>query len=249
MKENKYDDISFFSKYSGIDRSVRGLEAAGEWQTLERLLPDFKDKRVLDLGCGFGWHCEYAAKKGAAAVTGIDISEKMLEVANRRKTSDIITYLKEPIEDINFNRDSFDIVISSLALHYINSFEDICKKVFNLLTKGGYFVFSAEHPVFTAQGPQDWHYGANGMPAHWPVDRYFEEGSRDSVFLGEQIIKYHRTLTTYFSVLVSAGFTITDMAEPVPPSNLLREYPQFLNELRRPMMLIISSRKCCKFCS
>lgn len=58
-----------------MDRSVKGLAGAGEWKTLERMLPDFHGKRVLDLGCGFGWHCRYAAEHGAASVTGVDISK------------------------------------------------------------------------------------------------------------------------------------------------------------------------------
>ena len=29
---------------------------AGEWHVLKTILPDFTGKRVLDLGCGFGWH-------------------------------------------------------------------------------------------------------------------------------------------------------------------------------------------------
>ena len=51
MKENKYDDNIFFQKYSQMSRSQQGLAGAGEWETLRKLLPDFKDKRVLDLGC------------------------------------------------------------------------------------------------------------------------------------------------------------------------------------------------------
>ena len=54
MKENKYDDNIFFQKYSQMSRSQQGLAGAGEWETLRKLLPDFKDKRVLDLGCGYG---------------------------------------------------------------------------------------------------------------------------------------------------------------------------------------------------
>lgn len=81
MKQNKYDDNVFFQKYSQMDRSVKGLEGAGEWKTLERLLPDFHDKHVLDLGCGFGWHCRYAAEHGAASVLGVDISAKMIAKA------------------------------------------------------------------------------------------------------------------------------------------------------------------------
>ena len=53
MKENKYDDAAFFEKYSRMPRSREGLAAAGEWHALRKMFPDFKDRRVLDLGCGF----------------------------------------------------------------------------------------------------------------------------------------------------------------------------------------------------
>ena len=66
MKENKYDDPQFFEKYSHMARSEQGLEGAGEWYALQKMLPDFSGKRVLDLGCGYGWHCRYAARQGAA---------------------------------------------------------------------------------------------------------------------------------------------------------------------------------------
>lgn len=78
MKENKYDDNIFFQKYSQMSRSQQGLAGAGEWETLRKLLPDFKDKRVLDLGCGYGWHCIYAMEHGASSVVGVDISHNLL---------------------------------------------------------------------------------------------------------------------------------------------------------------------------
>ena len=71
MKENNYDNPGFFSQYRRFPRSVEGLSAAGEWHALQKLFPDFSGKRVLDLGCGFGWHCRYAADHGAAAVIGL----------------------------------------------------------------------------------------------------------------------------------------------------------------------------------
>ena len=51
MKENKYDEQKFFMKYSEMERSKKGLQGAGEWTELQKILPDFKDKKVLDLGC------------------------------------------------------------------------------------------------------------------------------------------------------------------------------------------------------
>ena len=48
MKENRYDDPLFFEKYSQMSRSRLGLAGAGEWEDLQKLLPDFAGKQVLD---------------------------------------------------------------------------------------------------------------------------------------------------------------------------------------------------------
>lgn len=243
MKENKYDDPQFFEQYSQMQRSVKGLEGAGEWHVLQKMLPDFIGKRVLDLGCGFGWHCRYAIEQGAAAVTGIDISEKMLQEARRLTDSPNVEYIQMPVEDIDYPTGSFDVVISSLAFHYIESFDTIFRKVSHCLSAGGDFVFSAEHPVFTAYGTQDWYYDKEGKRLHWPVDNYFREGTRKASFLGEDVMKYHKTVTTYISELLGSGFQITGFSEPEPDERLLQENPEYGDELRRPIFLIISAKK------
>lgn len=243
LKENKYDDEKFFNQYKKMARSTGGLEAAGEWHEFRKMMPDFQGKRVLDLGCGFGWHCRYAADNGAKAVTGIDISEKMLEKAKEMTESPVIEYILMPVEEVDYPSESFDAVLSSLTFHYIDSFRNMCKKIYNFLTDGGYFVFSVEHPIFTAYGTQDWYYGKNEERLHWPVDRYFSEGLRKANFLGEEVMKYHKTLTTYINDLIWAGFEITGFMEPKPEESMLRDIPEMQDELRRPMMLLISAKK------
>ncbi|WP_455587808.1 class I SAM-dependent methyltransferase [Bacteroides sp.] len=243
MKENKYDDEKFFDEYSRMSRSVNGLKGAGEWHALKTMLPDFKGKRLLDLGCGFGWHCRYAIEQGATFALGIDISRNMIEGAKERNASPLIEYRCMAIEDYDFVPESYDIVISSLAFHYLESFDDICNKVYTCLTKGGTFVFSVEHPVFTAYGTQDWYYDEKRQPMHWPVDNYFTEGKRKAVFLGEEVTKYHKTLTTYVNGLIQAGFNITGLIEPEPDRELFGVIPGMEDELRRPMMLLISADK------
>ncbi len=242
-KENKYDDEAFFKSYSEMPRSVEGLQAAGEWHELKKLLPDFAGKRVLDLGCGFGWHCRYAAEQGATSVVGLDISQKMLEEAKKKTPQANISYVRMALEDIDFPADSFDIVLSSLALHYVESFPLVVAGVKRCLTKGGDFVFSVEHPIFTAEGKQDWEYAADGEILHWPVDRYFTEGRREAVFLGEKVTKYHKTLTTYVNALLQDGFELLSLVEPRPEEGLLNVVPGMREELRRPMMLLVAARK------
>lgn len=243
MKENKYDDETFFEKYSRMARSQEGLKGAGEWRTLQAMLPDFQGKRVLDLGCGYGWHCRYAAEHGAASVLGVDISHKMLEEAQIRNSAPQISYRCAALEDLEYPPQAYDVVISSLTFHYIQDFSLICYKVYQTLTDGGHFVFSVEHPVFTAYGNQDWHRDEQGNAMHWPVDNYYVEGKREAVFLGEPVVKYHRTLTTYINDLTAAGFSIVDLKEPQPDQEMLDTIPGMKDELRRPMMLIISAVK------
>ena len=89
---NQYDDPEFFNEYAKMSRSRFGLEGAGEWHQLEPLFPELCNKLVLDLGCGYGWHCKYAAEQGADAVFGIDKSARMIEEAKRRNSDDTIEY-------------------------------------------------------------------------------------------------------------------------------------------------------------
>ncbi|MFT4416339.1 class I SAM-dependent methyltransferase [Fredinandcohnia humi] len=243
MKQNKYDDINFFSAYEKMPRSVKGLEGAGEWYVLKELIPELRNKSVLDLGCGFGWHCRYAREQQASSVIGVDISEKMLQKAREMTDDSAILYIKMPIEDINFPESQFDVVISSLAFHYIKSFEEICKKVYHFLKPGGFFVFSVEHPIFTSRKEQDWYYDDQGNRIHWAVDNYQSEGLRETTFLTENVIKYHRTFSTYINDLLKVGFIIREVREPIPSEEMIKSIPEMKDELRRPMFLIISTEK------
>lgn len=239
MKENKYDDAVFFEKYSQMERSKKGLEAAGEWESLRKLLPDFQGKRVLDLGCGYGWHCIYAMEHGAESAVGVDISEKMLETARAKTTFPQVEYRHEAMEDAVFEKEEFDVVISSLAMHYVQEFDAVVDKIYDALKYGGSFILSVEHPVFTAEGSQDWCYDDDGQIRHFPVDRYYYEGKRNAHFLGENVIKYHRTMTTYVNTLLQKGFELRELTEPQPPEKML-DIPGMRDEMRRPMMLLLS---------
>jgi SAM-dependent methyltransferase len=243
MKQNKYDEPEFFAQYSAMPRSLAGLDAAGEWPALKALMPSLEGAQVLDLGCGFGWHCRYARGAGAASVVGIDLSEKMLAKALEMTDDAAIEYRRMAIEDIDFTADSFDLVLSSLAFHYVERFEPVATKVWQCLKPGGTFLFSVEHPIFTASGAQDWHRDAAGQPLHWPVDRYFHEGRRRTSWLSADVVKYHRTVATYVDTLLDAGFRMERLVEPGPSAEALAAHPEWADEVRRPIFLILAAVK------
>lgn len=236
-----YDDESFFNAYSEMARSKDGLKAAGEWHQLKKLFPDFTGKRVLDLGCGYGWHCRYAADHGAREIVGIDASTKMIDRAKAMTESPKVSYQVLDMMDIGQLSGTFDVIISSLAIHYIEDYAGLVQLIKSKLNSGGRLIISVEHPIFTAQGNEEWVLDSEGHRKYWPVDRYFDESSRETDFLGHSVKKYHRTLMTYLNTLLNADFRLNQVIEPTPTDKMLAESSDMRDELRRPMMLIISA--------
>lgn len=237
---NIYDNETFFQEYSKMARSAQGLAGAGEWHQLEPLFPELKGKSVLDLGCGYGWHCGYAARMGAAKVLGLDQSEKMLAEARRRNSHGAIEYRQLGLEDYDYPAESWDLVVSNLVLHYVADLGAVYGRVYRTLKPGGVFLFNIEHPVFTAGVGQDWVYDGEGKPQYWPVDDYYIEGTRQTTFLGCRVEKQHHTLTTIVRELLAAGFTLEALEEARPAEEMLPDMP---DEIRRPMMLLVKAGK------
>lgn len=238
---NLYDEDSFFHQYAQMPRSKEGLSAAGEWHQLKPLIPELSGKCVLDLGCGYGWHCRYASQQGAERILGIDLSSKMIEEARQRNSGRNITYHVCGIEEYEYPENTWDCVISNLALHYIENLDSIFQKVYNTLKSRGIFLFNIEHPVFTAGVEQEWIYGKDGTPRYWPVDDYFIPGKRSTHFLGCNVEKQHHTLTQILMGLLNNGFTLEAVEEAEPPEEMLH-LPGMKDELRRPMMLLVKAK-------
>jgi SAM-dependent methyltransferase len=243
MKQNIYDDTDFFENYGKMPRSVDGLNSAGEWHVLKNMLPDFQNKNVLDLGCGYGWHCIYAKEQGAKNVIGIDLSKKMIDKAMENSKELSIAYYQMPVEDIEFENEQFDIIFSSLTFHYIQNLDVVFRKINQFLKKGGSFVFSMEHPVFTSKAEQDWFKDEKGNLLHWPVDNYQDEGARQTNFLGHKVVKYHRTVASILNTVIDSGFAIKQISEPKPSEEIIEKYPAMKDELRRPIFIMVSAGK------
>jgi ubiquinone/menaquinone biosynthesis C-methylase UbiE len=242
MTQNIYDDEEFFAGYSRLRRSVEGLDGAPEWPALRALLPNLSGLKVLDLGCGFGWFCRWARQQGAAAVVGIDVSEKML-TRGRDATSDpAITYIRADLEHLELPPDSFDVVYSSLALHYIENLSGLISQVHRSLVPGGALVFSVEHPIFTAPSEPNWSINAAGCKV-WLVDGYLDEGPRSTNWLARGVIKQHRTLATYINMLIGLGFSILHIEEWGPTEEQIAAQPNWADERQRPPFLLVAAER------
>ncbi|WP_281549298.1 class I SAM-dependent methyltransferase [Kluyvera cryocrescens] len=242
MSQNIYDDANFFAGYATLDRSVKGLDGAPEWPAIQQILPTMRDLRAVDLGCGYGWFCRWARDQGAAQITGLDLSQRMLERAREMTDGDGIEYQREDLQALNLPANSCDLVYSSLALHYVSDIAPLLANIYQALTPGGTLVFTAEHPIYTAPLKQGWQVDEHGQKS-WPVSHYQQEGERISNWFADGVKKQHRTLGTWINALIGAGFVIEHLNEWGPTAEQIAANPALDEEKERPMIFILRARK------
>jgi SAM-dependent methyltransferase len=226
VTQNIYDNAGFFAGYSQLRRSVDGLDGAPEWPTLKAMLPDLAGKRVVDLGCGFGWFCRWAREAGAASVLGLDVSANMLAKAREMTSDAAVTYRQADLETLDLPAASVDLAYSSLTLHYLEKLGALFATIHRALVPGGRFVFSAEHPLYTEPGPD-----------------YLDEGPRTTDWLAKGVVKQHRTLAGTLNLLIDAGFTIRRVEEWGPTREEIAAHPEWKIDHRRPSFLLVSASR------
>ncbi|KSD35284.1 SAM-dependent methyltransferase [Pseudomonas aeruginosa] len=239
MTQNIYDRADFFAGYSQLPRSREGLAGAPEWPALQAMLPGLAGKRVVDLGCGFGWFCRWAREQGAAEVLGIDISQNMLGKAWAMTDDPAIRYLRQDLETLELPAASFDFAYSSLALHYIDDLRRLLANLHAALLPGAALVFSIEHPIYMAPSHPGWQLDGEGRRT-WPLDRYSIEGPRTTDWLASGVVKHHRTLGSLLNLLIELGFRLARVEEWSPSDEQVAARPELAEERERPMLLLVS---------
>ncbi len=235
------------------------------------MLGDISGKKILDLACGEGYNSRIMTKKGAD-VTGVDFSEKMIELAvqeeNRSKLG--IRYHVANASDLSkFKDSSFDIVTCFLALQDIEDYRDAIREAARVLRKRGRFVFVITHPCFesrTIDGKQvaGWMYGSGvekkakkvsaylkpeEAALYFMADRYFDPHSEIIHWTMERLTRpfrttaFHRTLTDYANALHEAGFLISRLKEPRPTKKGIELHPIMKEIHRIPHSIVFDTVK------
>lgn len=240
---NLYDDAAFFDGYARLARFGDGWSGAFEHAAFMSLLPAPAGSRVLDLGCGAGQLAAHLAAGGARLAVGVDLSRRMLALARQRAAGVPVRFVRAAIETVAFAPASFDLVVSSLAVHYVADWEGLCARIAAWLAPGGAFVYSTEHPVYLSRAtPEGWLPAASGIPGAWALSRYGEEGERTERWIVDGVRKYHRMVSTQLNGLIAAGFVIERVLEPMPDAAMLARRPEWAVESNRPFALLVRAR-------
>lgn len=183
------------------------------------LLGNVRGKKILDFGCGTGIYAKLLTKKGAK-IKGFDISSEMIEIAKRENPK--LDLKVGSVYKIPF-KEKFDIVISSLAVHYVSDWGKMFKQIKKVLKKDGIFVFSTGNPVsecsesIKIEGEKKKVFGRLN---------YFK---KKKVFVPWKMEKeevmvhlYHRSYEDIIKTIVKNGFEIIDYCDARPTKKGLK---------------------------
>jgi ubiquinone/menaquinone biosynthesis C-methylase UbiE len=204
-----------------------------------KLAGNLKGKTVLDAGCGEGYNTRIFARMGAK-MTGIDISPRLIAHARQAEKQEPlgIRYEIASFSDLSiFKDESFDTVVSTMALMDSPDFDKAVAEIYRLLKKNGDFFFSVSHPCFMTRGfgwvtdrqsnqeklTVSGYYSKTQRVEHWQFSQAPEEIKKQVEQFAIPV--FPRTLAEYINPLVSTGFVLKKMVEPRPSAADCREHP------------------------
>lgn len=243
MSQNIFDNEVFFEKYQELRKNEANYNNLVEQPAMKKLLPDLNGKTVLDLGCGYGHNCIEFILRGATRVVGIDISSSMLNVAIKENSHENIKYIQMDMSEISTLTQKFDLIYSSLAIHYVEDYKKLLHDIKLLLNEDGILLYSQEHPNTTA--PKKgcaWTKDEYGNKLFSHLSDYMYGGKRQITWLNNYIEKYHRTMSEIINTLIEENFIIKEMIEPIPDEEALKIRPDFIDEFHRTTSLIIKAQ-------
>ena len=226
-----YDTIA--SRYAaGIDE--RPWNALYERPATLALLPDVGGKDILDAGCGPGWYADWLARNGARVVA-VDSSFRMVRLAHER-LGGRARVVQGDVSNLRnlITSETFDVILSSLVLHYLADLSETFREWARLLRPSGTLVFSTHHPI---------HQASLLDPGYLCTELIEEEWG----WLGEKMRYYRRPLRDLIEPLTAAGFVIERISEPNPGDALKTKDPKGYERLcRLPAFIFVRARKCTK---
>jgi len=221
---NDYD--SFAEAYSAETETnlINGYYAR---PAILDLAGDVAGRRILDAGCGSGLVMEALRDRGAV-VTGFDKSAGMLEQARRRLGGDADLQVAELGRRLPFPDGTFDDVIASLVLHYLEDWGPALNELRRVLKPGGRLVMSVDHPLAVALRNREWgrqadYFATTSLTVEWTA------GGQSAL-----LRFWDRPLHAMSDAFAAAGFRIAVISEPTIAPETPRELlPDDITDKRR----------------
>ena len=234
-----YDEDEIFDTYWATRTRPDNPNDTLEQPVLRELAGELCGQRILDLGCGAATFGLHALAAGASSYLGVDASHKMMASARDALAGTLGQVIQAGIETWDFPETAFDLVVSSLALHYVDDLDAVMAGIARALVPGGRVVFSIEHPIITSCA-RGW---TQPQRQDWVVDDYFVTGPRETSWLGGEVVRYHRTIEDYVTALQATGIVLDSLRESRPDPRRFIDETEYARRLRIPLFLFLAGHK------
>lgn len=223
---SQYDNKAFFESYKKLRAHPLSYNEVVEFPEIKKQLPVIQDKHILDIGCGFGHLLKYIKTHQPKTMSGIDVSQKMIEECKKDDVLNEVTFYHGGILETEIN-DTFDVILSSLTLHYIEDFNRLAEKLQALLNENGTLLFTIEHPIQTASTSKDI-VAKDKEGLYLRLDHYFDESGRISYWgsVDYHISKFHHKIDTIINSLIKSGLTIEYIKDLGDSSEVQKYYDE-----------------------
>jgi SAM-dependent methyltransferase len=168
--------------------------------------------RALDVGCGEGRFCRMMQACGISTV-GIDPTAALLDQARSHDPGG--DYRLGVAEDLLFEEDCFDLVVSYLSLIDIPDLPAAVAEMVRVLRPGGTLLIANLNGFTTAAMELGWQTGPDGEK-RFSFDHYLDERAAWVGWRGIRIVNWHRPLSVYMSLLLGHGLVLRHFSEPAP---------------------------------
>ena len=243
--QNIYDNSTFYKEYKEMRTTNLNANELIEMPIIKSMLPDLKNKKILDLGCGNGTMSRYFIENGASNVFALDIYNNMINEAKEKNNLKGITYVVDGMENLDKINDKFDLVFSSLAFHYIEDFNKLMKDINNLLNENGILLFSQEHPTVTAPIlDKDYKkYITVGEHRYFYLNNYNNNGKRLIHWNVDNVVKYHRNFSLTLNTIINNNFELIQIEESTASKQAIELIEKYKYQKDRPYFLFMKAKK------
>ena len=215
---------------------------------------DLRGRSVLDAGCGEGYNTRIFARRGVR-MTGVDLSQQMLDFAREEERREPlgIRYERASFTNLaNFGDETFDAVISTMALMDGPDFAGAMREIARVLRRGGMLAYSILHPCFMTRG-MGWIKDDSGRVIKWGVADYFNDepqieywkfGHAPNADQHENfaVPRFDRTLAYYINSTIASGLTLAEIREPRAPESACAAFPESFRKWRDHIPLFLHVR-------
>jgi SAM-dependent methyltransferase len=229
-----YDVYEKLAEHYAARIDTKAENAYCERPGILALMPNVEGKRILDAGCGPGTYTVWLVEHGAGVV-GVDVSPNMVKLARGRlgeRAEIVLADLRKPLDFIDDQ--SFDGIMSSLVLHYMEDWDSLFVEFHRILRNPGFMVFSVGHPFtdFNIAGGKDY------FSTELLIDTWRGFG------ITVKMPSYRRPLEEMIRPIAAAGFVIDSITEPRPMETCKEQDPRAYARLsQRPGFVCFRVRK------